>query len=187
MKKFLLIVLLVPALFICCRSQKGNALEKIKELKTKQIIIPYSEMSCWINDTIQRIRPWEKAQMKLIVYTDSTNCSECALKTMYMWDDFVKWEKEYHPFFSLVFIFQPKYNIKPQTLASLFRITELNHPMYIDSSSLFSKYNSHLPQESLYHTFLLDKDNNVVLVGSPLFNPQIEKLLRNEVEKGLKM
>lgn len=185
MKKYLLIVLLFPVLFICCRSQKDKTEERIKELMTKQIILPYSKMSCWINDSIQKRRPWEKAQMKLIVYTDSSNCSECALKTMYMWEDFVKLEKEYNSRFSLVFIFQTRQNIKPQSLASLFRITELNHPMYIDSCSIFSKSNSHLPRESMYHIFLLDNKNNVVLVGSPLFNSKIEGLLRKEINKQL--
>lgn len=169
-----------------CMSPKERTEEVIKEFKKEKVVLPYEDMSCWINDSIQHNRPWEQAKLKLVIYVDSTNCSECTLKTMYMWKDFVEMEQEYKPDFFLVYIFQTKKEIAPRALASEFKITELNHPMYIDSQSVFAKSNPHLPQESLYHIFLLDNENNVILVGNPLFNPQIEELLRKEVEDRIK-
>lgn len=180
-----LLFLCSVAYFVGCMSPKDKAENIISAFKEKKVVLPYQNMSCWINDSIQNNRPWEDAKMKLVIYVDSTRCSECTLKTMYMWEDFVKMEEEYNSEFSLVFIFQIKLNTDPKVLASLFRITELNHPMYIDNKNIFSKSNPHVPQESLYHIFLLDENNNVVLVGNPLFNPKIENMLRNEVKKQL--
>lgn len=169
-----------------CKLGKDKAENEIRKLMAEKICLPYSEMSCWINDSVQSVRPWEKAKMKLVVYIDSTECSECALDKMYMWEDFVRMEKEYKSELFLIFIFQTQRNVKPQRLASLFKITELNHPMYIDDKNVFSKSNPDLPTEDSYHVFLLDEDNRVVLVGSPLFNSKIESLLRKEVEQRIK-
>ena len=36
--------------------------------------------------------------------------------------------------------------------------------------------NMHLPDNNMLHSFLLDKENRVVLVGSPLQNDKMEKL-----------
>ena len=169
-----------------CKSGKDKAENEIRKLMAEKSCLPYSKMSCWINDTVQSVRPCEKAKMKLVVYIDSTECSECALNKMYMWEDFVRMEKEYKSELFLIFIFQTQRNVKPQRLASLFKITELNHPMYIDDKNVFSKSNPDLPTEDSYHVFLLDEDNRVVLVGSPLFNSKIESLLRKEVEQRIK-
>ena len=65
-------------------------------------------------------------------------------------------------------------------------LTELSHPMYVDSKSVFSKVNPQLPKESLFHIFLLDENNNVILVGNPLFNPKLEKMLRRTLQEKLK-
>ncbi len=172
-------------LYTGCKSDQDKIEDDIKEMKSDPFVIPYSKMSCWINDSIQTKRPWENAKMKLVVYTDSTKCSECTFKNMYMWEDFVKLEKQYSNKFNIVYIFQAKIGMHDKDLASSFNMTELNHPMYIDSKSEFSKANPQLPQESIFHIFLLDENNNVILVGNPLFNPKIEKMLRKYLQEKL--
>ena len=54
--------------------------------------------------------------------------------------------------------------------------------VYIDSLGVFLKHNTNIPSNRLYHTFLLDKNNNVVLVGNPLNNPYVEELLVKTVD-----
>lgn len=170
-------------LYYGCSSPKNRLEDKIKEMQSRPFSIPYSKMSCWINDTLQLKQYWEQAKIKLVVYTDSTKCSECTLKNMYMWQDFVEMEQEFGNQFSIVFIFQTKAKTSARTLATLFKITELNHPMYIDNKSELVKNNSHLPSESIYHIFLLDENNNVILVGNPLFNSQIEEMLKKVLKQ----
>lgn len=181
---FLLLICII--LYSGCKSNQEKVKDYIKQMESNPFAIPYSKMSCWINDSIQLKRPWEKAKMKLVVYTDSTKCSECTLKNMYMWEDFVKLEKQYHNEFEIIYIFQTKKGLYDKKLASLFYLTELFHPMYVDSKSFFSKVNPQLPKESLYHIFLLDENNSVILVGNPLFNPKLEKMLRRILQEKFK-
>lgn len=151
-------------------------------MQSRTVEIPFGKMSCWINDTLQSTRPWENADMKLIVYTDSTQCSQCALKQMYVWEDFVNLEGRYNDRFRIYFIMQT-YSGNTHVLASMFHLTQLNHPIYIDSTSVFTKANPHIPREQMFHVFLLDEKNNVVLVGNPLYNPKIEGMLATTLEE----
>ncbi|MFI3306556.1 MAG: hypothetical protein R3Y68_08625 [Rikenellaceae bacterium] len=60
-----------------------------------------------------------------------------------------------------------------------------DYPIIIDSIGEFERLNPHLPKNKAMHTFLLDENNNVVLVGNPLNNPKIEKMFKEIVEEKL--
>lgn len=174
-------------LYIGCKSPEEKIDEIITQMKSKPVSIPYSQMSCWINDTIQKSRPWEKtAQLKLVVFTDSSSCSECTLKRMYLWSDFVKLEQKYKNQFYIMFIFQTKKGTNVPKMATSFHLTELNHPIYVDSKDVFRKLNPHLPDGEKFNVYLLDEDNNVILVGSPLFNTMLEHMLLDILDEKIK-
>ena len=71
-------------------------------------------------------------------------------------------------------------------LASFFHLSELNHPIYIDSKNVFEKMNTHIPlSDSKFQIFLLDKKNNVLFVGNPLFDFNIEERMLYLIDKEL--
>ncbi len=51
-----------------------------------------------------------------------------------------------------------------------------------DSSRLFLTTNP-IPSDYRFHTFLLDKDNRVVLVGSPIGNPKMWELYKSTIAR----
>ena len=51
-------------------------------------------------------------------------------------------------------------------------------PVYVDKQDSIAKLNR-FPLESNLHTFLLDKNNRVIAVGNPVYNPKIKKLYFN--------
>lgn len=173
MKKLLLLVC-ASCIYVGCKSPEEKEKELIEAMQSKPVKIPFSKMSCWINDSLITDRPGEKAEMKLVVYTDSNNCSECALKRLYLWNDFTKLESKYNGKYSVTFIFQGSSKIKTSTLTPLFHLSELDHPMYIDSTGVLMKTNPHIPANSNFHVFLLDKNDSVVLVGNPQLDSKIE-------------
>ncbi len=175
---------LLVSLLLCygCKSSKDDIRSKIEKMQTKPITIPYSEMLLWTRDSTDRT-PNTHTEYKLVVYIDSTHCTECELKKMYLWDDFVKLEHKYNGLFRVVFIVQASKKSTSKALTSAFRFHKVEYPMYIDSTSMFSKMNRHIPLENMYHVFLLDKKDSVVLVGNPQFNPEIENRLLQILEK----
>lgn len=45
------------------------------------------------------------------------------------------------------------------------------------------KENNHIPSESLFHTFLINKYDSIVLVGNPVKNRKIKELLNVILEQ----
>lgn len=178
------VLLFIPLSLILgsCKDKSEEIQEKIFMMKSAPIHLPLDEMSCWINDSIQANRPWEQAQIRLVVYIDSFICTECTMNSLYLWYDYTMIEKKYKDLFQLCFII--KSNRKDeQSLVSAFRYTGLNHPIYIDTTNTFMKANPNIPIEEPYHTFLLNKNDSVVLVGDPLKNTQIKNLYEKTLEK----
>lgn len=46
-----------------------------------------------------------------------------------------------------------------------------------DNKRHFKKKNPHIPKDDPYHVLLIDKSDKIVLVGNPIANPKIEKML----------
>lgn len=186
MKYLLFFIILFGSFHFCsCTNATSKVTDTISKMQSKPVYIPFNQMSCWINDTVQNDRPWEQADLKLVVYTDSFDCSQCTLKKMYLWKDFVELEKKYDDIFFIFFIIQSGSN-STHALSSNFHFTGLNHPIYIDSTNVFMRDNPHIPEEVLFHVFLLDEKDSVVLVGNPLFSTKIEDLLIKQVDDRMK-
>ncbi|MDR3093410.1 MAG: hypothetical protein LBU62_02055, partial [Bacteroidales bacterium] len=60
-------------------------------------------------------------------------------------------------------------------------------PVYIDKESFFHKKNPNIPSDERMHTFLLDENNKVVLVGSPIRNEMLwelyKELIQSQIEE----
>ena len=59
----------------------------------------------------------------------------------------------------------------------------LNYPVFIDSCGYFMRNNMFIPQESVYHTFLVDDQLHPILVGNPLSNRHINELFYHIIEE----
>lgn len=186
MKYFISCLFVLFYVCVGCGGSGDRLSDTLSVMQSSPVNISFKEMSCWINDSLIDKRPWEQAKIKLVVYYDSTKCSECTLKQMYLWEDFVKLEEKYDNGFCVFFIFQKKVKESSKHLASFFHLSELNHPIYIDSKNVFEKMNTHIPlSDSKFQIFLLDKKNNVLFVGNPLFDFNIEERMLYLINKEL--
>lgn len=135
-----------------CGHHQSKIDDTIRLMRSQKVNIPFDAMLCWVNDSMQYSRPWENASMKYVVYTDSTQCSTCTLKHMHHWVDFVKLENKYNNSFQVVFIMETRSGTTKK-LVPAFRQMALNHSMYIDSTGMFIRVNSHIPSERMFHVF----------------------------------
>ena len=75
-----------------------------------------------------------------------------------------------------VFIFGFSNNKKfKKEIYSLLRHNAIAFPVVMDSLSQINKLNN-FPDDRRFQTFLLDKENKVVVIGNPIYNPYIEDL-----------
>ena len=63
--------------------------------------------------------------------------------------------------------------------------TMFDYPILLDTLGEFEKLNPHLPKNRALHTFLLDENNNVILVGNPSQNRKIKEMFYKTVEEKL--
>lgn len=166
-----------------CKSSRDKVKNKLENMKTKPVYIPYGKMLLWTKDSTQDKCPNRQTEFKLVVYIDSTHCTECALKGMFLWDDYYNLERKYEGFFRVIFIVQTSKRNSTEAIVSALSRYGVEYPMYIDSTCIFSSMNPHVPSEDMYHVFLTDNKNNVLLVGSPLLNSRIEKRILGILDK----
>ncbi len=172
------------SLLSSCSNRNNDFLKtKLKHMETLQIKVPFSDMVRMKNlNVVENEFAYDSADMKLIVYSDSSECNLCAIKKMYDWNDYIKMSSALHG--KIVFRFivtAPKGMLEEIKKAYFF--SNVQSPIYIDTTGVFLKNNPSLPSERIFHTFLLDKNDHVILVGNPLSNPNIEELFMNIIEE----
>lgn len=160
-----------------------KSIEKDIEALTSNLIVVPEDLQTTISGIDTTINDFFSSKIKMVVYTNSESCSSCALSKLHMWHGIIKYAESYNGALKYYFIFNPP---KGENIRLALKNSMLDYPVLLDSLGEFEHLNPHLPKNKAMHTFLLDEDNNVILVGNPLTNKKIEKMFYEEVEKRLK-
>ncbi len=179
---YLFLFLIVVSSFSC---KEFKLKQDIKKLKSREIKVSTDKMICQINGKDTTFNNFYNNKMKMVVYYDSLVCSPCSAKKIRLWNNEIDSMKVLNPDFKYYFIFAPKKEDE-NTLFSTFMEYKFNYPVFIDVNNVFRKENPHLPDNLSLHTFLLDKNNKVVLVGNPIHNTKIKEMYNDVVKKYLK-
>lgn len=183
---YFLFLIAAFSLITACESNKSKIKKTIEQMQSAQIEIPYDKLDCWTSDSIKEISPWKKAKLKLVHYIDSAQCSSCYLVKKQALEPLIKLEKESNNQFYNTFIVQPGVNSRNwKVLTEKYKHKSTPTTLFIDSVNVFIEANPNMPSESMYHTFLLDENNKVILVGNPMLNKQIEDMMLSIVEEKL--
>lgn len=83
-------IFLALNLLCSCEFERKKLKEDIVIMQSRPIMLPVDSMLCWWygNDTLS-FKSNNEA-LNFVVFSDSTKCSSCALKGMYIWDDFLQ-------------------------------------------------------------------------------------------------
>jgi hypothetical protein len=174
----LILLLTIVFCFSCKQNKKRDGLKKIvREWISKEIQFS-DRIPCYRveKDTIISIidRDLSKAEYKILLYVDSTGCSECRL-LLHKWLPLITEAGIlYSNRLEFAFFFQPK---NMEEIYYLFRLYDFNYPVYIDEKNEIF-YLNNLPREEEYQCFLLDRNNRVLALGNPVHNPKIWELYK---------
>ncbi|MDR2146986.1 MAG: hypothetical protein LBE91_11055 [Tannerella sp.] len=134
-----------------------------------------------ICDSIVQCPETDNNNYKILLYVDSLGCTSCRTKLP-------EWRKlilesdtlfENKPDF--LFFFQPRINGLTD-LEVLLMGNGFNYPVFVDMKNEIMHLNN-FPKEPEYQCFLLDKENKVVMVGNPVYNPAIWELYKKIIRK----
>ena len=148
----------------------------------------FTETNVVIPDGLrQMVMRWDSVALnlsvgeaKLVVYVDSVVCSSCRIDQMFDYEEIINYREEIGGGFIPIFLFAPPRTKIDEVLRTL-ESTQFNYPILLDEAHVFSQANPHLPADSRLHTFLLDKNGKVVLVGDPVNNPPLWELYKTTI------
>lgn len=171
--KRMALALAFPLAFTGCDND-NRIKEAVLRMQAVAVEIPSEKMLC-IGGMGDSLNSEEGKEMpfRLVAYTDSNRCTSCVLNGLSEWNALLNLERERKV--RLVFILHPRKEELEKAIHSYYH-SGLEHPVWIDTCGIFLNDNPHIPDGSMFHTFLLDKDGNIVLVGNPLTNNRIREI-----------
>lgn len=121
-----------------------------------------------------------KSEYKMIVYVDSSECTPCSMSKLRFWNPIIETARKKKIRVEYIFIVAPKPSEMEDINLEL-SITDLQSSIYLDTAYVFRKSNPSIPAEKKYHSFLLDKNNKIVFVGSPVENEQLKRIYNKTI------
>jgi len=177
----LVFVLIVCEIFFSCSNSDIKTKKIISEWSLKEIIFPkkitYKSLSQVIigNNILNH-------QYKILVFVDSVGCTSCQLGLI-EWKAFI--DHCERNFYDLGFLFVVQSRNYSEFTEKL-KLNRFTYPIIYDSKDEFNRLNQ-FPKENKYRTFLLNENNQVILIGSPIKNEKIWKLYIEIIQRGKKV
>lgn len=175
----LVVLFLLSIMFSAC-SRHQMIKEQISKMNNQYVAIDLNNMQR-VDPLLSECYDSINEEFAFVVFTDSNQCSGCSLNKMSSWNTILKLEKLTNGKVKFNFIVEPRSGDERSVL-KIAKNIDFVHPLYIDTSHVFRNANTFIPQEPLFHTFLVDKDKKIVLIGNPLSNQKIEKLAFKLIE-----
>lgn len=173
MKSYFVFVFLNLIALLSCSKQKSDndLLPIVKEWYGKEVKFPDRPVfTLYGKDTVDYSIP--QSPYKVLVYVDSTGCVDCKLQ-LQKWQELIKYTNSISngeiPF--LFFFFPKDY----KELCQFFKRDLFDIPVCIDFKGELNKLNN-FPPLPQFHTFLLDKDNKVLVIGNPVHSVDIRSM-----------
>lgn len=161
-----------------CKGRE-NVEKNIRSISANPVMIKESEMTTWMPNGNPNTVFREDKAYSAVIYANSTQCTPCFIKKLKEWNDMITTANANVRF---VFIIEPRQG-ESNILCDMLEESGFSHKVLIDANNSFRKSNPHIPKDAMYHTFLLDEDNKVVLVGNPLRNNRIKEIFLRTVNK----
>jgi len=171
MKHLYLIITLLFLLPSCKESNKAHITRLVNEWEGKEIIFPKNPIfTRYVTDTTDYKIP--ESKYKVLIYVDSVGCTSCKLQ-LPKWKELIAYTDSITggqmPY---LFFFQSK---DDKELRYILRRDGFDRSVCIDRNNELYRLNK-FPSELMFQTFLLDKDNKVIIIWNPIHNPLVKDM-----------
>lgn len=169
---FISVICIICALCSCDKSYSIS--KKLHNMQNHAVYIPINQYLVLGDSSKYSPRDILNSRYKYVVYYDSMDCKPCKIHELKQWNRLLQ---DYDiQDVSCVFIFSVK-NSDLYSYIEYYDELQLDYPIFFDKKNCFLKKNPYIPEENKFHAFLLDKNNNIILVGNPLYNEKIKNIL----------
>jgi len=160
---------------LSCKDKRWEQITRlVTEWQGKEISFPTDlAFTRYALDTIATKIPDTK--YKVLVYVDSLGCISCKLQ-LKQWKQFITYSDSIsNGDVSFLFFFHPK---DAEEMEHLLKLDRFDIPVCLDWEDKLNHLNK-FPSDMNFQTFLLDRDNKVVLIGNPIYNFSIKDIYVN--------
>ena len=175
-RRIVRVVLCLSVLLSCLGcTDKDRIAHDIQQLVSHKVEVPYGRLVAYRGHNPYKDYS-QKAPLKLIVYVDSTECSSCYIGNIRKWEPLLDSLWVYKDILRVTILLSPSESERGLAFEKL-KYSKFKYPLCIDTCNAFASANKHIPANKVCHIFLLDEDNEVILVGNPIGNKKINDLL----------
>lgn len=171
-------MLIFVFLAIGCVDKKRKVEKDLLSMQSQHISLCLEGMACTHseNDT-STVSPKkeEETSFHYVIYIDSTRCSPCIIDQLFQWNEFIDSTRAECLDVDYFFIVAPKTEQVEDAFLSI-ESCGLKNDIYVDTAYLFRKMNKGLPQDAKFHSFVINNENKVILVGDALHSSNIRNL-----------
>ena len=174
-------VMYIVSILLLCSCTQQRLVKRVAQFMGQQIYMP-TDLNAFYKGKDTLLPDFTKAPIKLVVWFDSQGCTSCDASKMFSWGDIANHADSLSQWFNIIFLFTPKKEDNSALTMALTR-EHFDYPVFIDSKGSFVKQNPKLPKNRNLHSFLLDKNNRVVMVGNPLYNSTLWELYKRTIQR----
>ncbi len=179
MKSLLISVIVsvaIMSMMVGCKKRSDD--EIINSIQKTRISIPYDKM---YNVVCSRYTfdKNDKTYATVVNVIDQYGCSGCKISEL------ARTEILYEPMFEnnairSVYILSAT-SAQVEKVMPLLKQYHLRNAIYIDTCNAFLKANPQIPDNELFHTFVINKEGKVLMVGNPFQNEKMEALFKKVI------
>lgn len=167
-------LLLCMTIVVACNSDYKKITEILKEMKAETISFP-NDLSEYQIDEFISVTDNDTSKYKMVVYFSPLFCTSCNL------DKLIEWDKIKRDINNCSYIYILSYNSKQdeRDIKIILNNIMFTQKVYLDYGNNFIKLNPHIKANPIFHTFLLNDKNEIVIVGDPTSSKLIYKLYKD--------
>lgn len=172
LRRFLFILVLFPMIITSCSNDYNRA---IRRLQNRKIDLTFNQQLIKKDSIITDVQDF--APIKIVVYADTTLCMRCLSNFLKASDTYVKtFNKDSVAF---ICILEPRSISVLQEELNELNLEYVNVIVDVDNKYLIN--NRIEEYRDRFTSFLLDRDNKVVLVGNPLRGKDLKELYNKTI------
>lgn len=168
-----LLYILSSVLFVFCACNNNRVENEIRNLFGRQITFPTGYVSLSYHDSLS-VDSLLTKDIKMVSYIDDLPCTSCGVRMLRSWAEEVK---EIDPEVAYVIVVQTQ---EKDVLFENFDSMRLSCPLMYYDTPVFGEVNK-LDVLARNKTFLLNRENRIVLVGEPFNNEKLFHLYRKTI------
>jgi len=161
--KYIVYSLLLIIMFSCNKNEGSSETLHIKIKSFKKITLPDSKMPA-------------RKQLKIVTYING-DCYAC-VKELAEWKGFFINDSS-----RVQFLFFFSSLDTAHFFSYVKEHFDFGYPLFYDKESEYLTKNNIKKYDKMFQTFLLDKNDSVVLVGNPFLNKRLMNLYRQEIDR----